>query len=752
MSTNDPPGTGGESRSRRENDPVDSSSNDPGTPGEPGRGPEKSQDPRKPAAATDFGSFVSSTARSSADRFKTPGRTSSGQSQRRAPREGSPAQPSAERGERDGSAASRRTSSERPRRYWRDSVAGAASARDPGDPGDGESPSGRERFFQRGRTSAGDEGKGGGRFFDQLLPGEGGSSRTLLGILLGAFLILLLVGFLVNRGDDDDNGVPTLEPTSQNVLSTSIPSAGTEPPTTATPGLDAEPSQSPTDTTEEPTEQRRRGGDNQRDQDAEPEGTQTPEGNLDPSNSDIAIASTPVGDGTGAPAGALGPTNQDVAIVSTPIVASVRPDSIADARPGPVAKSCPASCVLRVVGSADLDTILTTAGTRPTFTAEKWSWVVASAQGTAFIEANVETVLVSPSVNTLNAYVVRVPEGTTDDSAVASFGTIVDSVDRYRVVEVAKVPAQVSPLTDNGFEVFKMAPAPAARTMDPNEQTPLADIDIGELLSDVDAENLETTIRELQATSSTDGSGVGSRYYSLTGNAIASEYLFQRMEALGMKVWYEDFIGPDGLLLVNVVGELPGADPGAIYSMMAHFDSMSTDTGNAPGADDNATGIAASLEIARILAGYELEHPVRLVFVNAEEVGVIGSDVWARKIVADAVPIEGVFNLDAIGSDRQGTLIYLNSGPQSAWMSDLIAEINSAHGLGQELVIRQNPKIVADDNKLRDQGIEAVLVARELYGFSSIHHTPNDLIEVVSIENTVTATQLILLSVATLVQ
>lgn len=85
-------------------------------------------------------------------------------------------------------------------------------------------------------------------------------------------------------------------------------------------------------------------------------------------------------------------------------------------------------------------------------------------------------------------------------------------------------------------------------------------------------------------------------------------------------------------------------------------------------------------------------------------------------------------------------------------MSDLIAEINSAYGLGQELVIRQNPKIVADDNKLRDQGIEAVLVARELYGFSSIHHTPNDLIEVVSIENTLTTTQLILLSVATLVR
>ena len=749
MSTNDPPKPGGESRSRREDGPIDTPPDDTGASVESGRGSSGSQDPRKPTGKADFGSFVSSTARSSADLFKTPGRSTGGQPPRRSTGERTPARPSPEGGERDASATSRRTQSERPRRYWRDSVAGAAATRASGEPAGGATSAGDERVVRGTRTSAGD-GDGIGGFLGGLRS-AGGSARNLLGIVLGALLLLLVIGFLVIRGGDDGGDDETPEPSALTVLGTSIPSVSTESPSTATPGAEAEPTEESSDPTDQPTEERRRGGDNQLDGGEDAGGTQTPEGRLNPANADLAMASPPAGDGTGAPVRALGPPNQDVAIASTPAADSAKPDARA-AKPGPVAKSCPSSCLLRVAGSAGLAGILTKAETRPSFAAENWSWVVVSAQGAAYIEANVETILVSRRVNTLNAYVVRMPEGQTDDAVVASFGTIVDSVDRYRMVEVAKVPARVSALTDLGFEVFKMAPAPTGGTEGADERIPLADIDIGELLNDVDPAGLETTIRELQATSSTDGSGVGSRHYSLRGNAMASEYLFQRMEALGMKVWYEDFIGPDGLLLVNVVGELPGADPGTIYSLMAHFDSMSTDTGNAPGADDNATGIAASLEIARILAGYELNHPVRLVFVNAEEVGIIGSDIWARKIVADAVPIDGVFNLDAIGSDRQGTLIYLNSGPQSAWMSDLIAEINSAYGLGQELVIRQNPKIVADDNKLRDQGIEAVLVARELYGFSSIHHTPNDLIEVVSIENTLTTTQLILLSVATLVR
>jgi hypothetical protein len=53
---------------------------------------------------------------------------------------------------------------------------------------------------------------------------------------------------------------------------------------------------------------------------------------------------------------------------------------------------------------------------------------------------------------------------------------------------------------------------------------------------------------------------------------------------------------------------------------------------------------------------------------------------------------------------------------------------------------------------LRNEGIEAVMVARELFGESSIHHTSNDVIENVSIPLTVRTAQLVLLAIAALVQ
>lgn len=731
MSANDPPTPGGQSRPRRGNEPANTPPQDAGSAGDaPRDGGEVTRErtrgtpgQRTPADKPDFGSLT----RSSADLFKNPKRPAAGQSQAGVTRERIPGRPSGAGRTGGSTESSRGTSSERPRRYWRDSVAGGAASRESGEAGRATSERVDEKGFRHSRTVP-RSGAGGGNVLEGLLERAGGLSRNVLGIGLGVILALLLAGFFLNRAGDDGDGDRTPEPASENVFGPTVPSDGTEGPSTPTPGSGTAPTEpaAPTDT---PTEQRQRGGDNRRNEEETPEGQQ-PEGVLDPMDREIASAATPVvplGDGTGAPALAQDPS-------------------------AAVAAVCPATCLLRVAGSPTLDATLTEAGTRPSFAAEKWSWVVASAEGAGLIEAKAGMTLVSPKVNTLNAYVVRMPEGQSDDNAVKAFGTILDAVDRYRVVEVAKVPALVTPLTDNGFEVFKMAPGPVPLTVDAREKTPLANIEIGELLDGVDVANLEATVRDLQGASSTDGSGVGTRFYSLTGNAITSEYLFQRMEALGMKVWYEDFLSPDGLLLVNVIGELPGADTSAIYGVLAHLDSISTDASNAPGADDNGTGMAASLEIARILGGYELKHPVRLVFVNGEEVGILGSESWARKIVADGVPVEGVFNIDSVGSDRQGRLIWLNTDAGSAWMTELIVEVNNAYGLGQELATRQNPNIVADDNKVREQGIEAVMVARELYGMSPVHHTPDDLIEAVSFENTRTTTQLILLAMATLVR
>jgi len=90
-------------------------------------------------------------------------------------------------------------------------------------------------------------------------------------------LFLPLIVYVVNQGGDEENDDRTPEPTTGSVIGMSDPSSGTEVTTTRTP-----------EPTAAPTEERRRGGDNQRDLNGDVEGAQTPAGNSDAANSNIA--------------------------------------------------------------------------------------------------------------------------------------------------------------------------------------------------------------------------------------------------------------------------------------------------------------------------------------------------------------------------------------------------------------------------------------------------------------------------------
>lgn len=418
---------------------------------------------------------------------------------------------------------------------------------------------------------------------------------------------------------------------------------------------------------------------------------------------------------------------------------------------GPPSARCSETCLVRVENAGNAQKILAANGTRPSYTSSNWLWTIADPAAVAGISSVLDTEVIRQTSETLALYMVTVPDGVAEQGAVENFGAVLDSVDNYRLVQAERVPANVRVVIETGLIVEKVAPAPPSSFARPDERQSLDEGVIGSLAEQIDAGAIEAMVQEFQATGSTDGSGIGTRYYTTPGNQVAADNLYRKLESYGLDVWYEDFVTPEGLLLVNVIGELRGSDPSRIYGVMAHFDTISdSPTSVAPGADDNATGMAATLEISRILAGYDLRYSYRAVFVNAEEVGILGSDAFAREAVEEGEPWEGVFNIDSIGSARNGDQIVLNATGNSVWMADILARVDDAYGIGQSLIIQQSAGIVADDNKLRDHGIESVLVARELYGWSPLHHTSKDLHERVSIPRVVTATELVLLTTASL--
>lgn len=114
----------------------------------------------------------------------------------------------------------------------------------------------------------------------------------------------------------------------------------------------------------------------------------------------------------------------------------------------------------------------------------------------------------------------------------------------------------------------------------------------------------------------------------------------------------------------NVVGEIPAhknaKNPQTIV-IGAHFDSVSC-----PGANDNASGTATILEVAKLLSQPEikskLQYNVKFVAFGAEEIGLIGSDEYVQQLIesGESENIAGMINLDMVGTGNQLVTYNLN--------------------------------------------------------------------------------------------
>ena len=153
--------------------------------------------------------------------------------------------------------------------------------------------------------------------------------------------------------------------------------------------------------------------------------------------------------------------------------------------------------------------------------------------------------------------------------------------------------------------------------------------------------------------------------------------------------------------VVNVLATLPGVVEGAAarhYYVVAHYDSRASDpldaTSDAPGANDDGSGVAVLLELARILAPRRLDATVVLMATAGEEQGLLGARAHAKAAVARKVDIRGVLSFDIVGDPR------MPDGPARADVIRLFSE-----GL---------PANASDTAALRMQGAESDSISREL--------------------------------------
>ena len=155
------------------------------------------------------------------------------------------------------------------------------------------------------------------------------------------------------------------------------------------------------------------------------------------------------------------------------------------------------------------------------------------------------------------------------------------------------------------------------------------------------------------------------------GIAAAAQWIHDQFQQYSsqcgdcLEVRTDDFIQqpgprvPQATKITNVYAILKGADPAnavRIYVVSGHYDSRNSGTndatGAAPGANDDASGTAVSLECARVLSKHRFPATIIFLTVAGEEQGLYGSTHFAKMAKAVGWDLEAVLNNDIVGGDR----------------------------------------------------------------------------------------------------
>ncbi len=192
---------------------------------------------------------------------------------------------------------------------------------------------------------------------------------------------------------------------------------------------------------------------------------------------------------------------------------------------------------------------------------------------------------------------------------------------------------------------------------------------IAGVVKEISASNIEASIRKLvsfgtrhtlsETESETRGIGAARRW-------LQAEFQRYAKDSDGrLQVAMDEFLqppserNPEMVQMINVVATLPGAQPEAkdrIYVVSGHYDSRASDPldakSDAPGANDDASGVAAVLEMARVMSKQKWDATIVFMAVAGEEQGLFGSTHWANKAKEMKWNVAGMITNDIIGSSH----------------------------------------------------------------------------------------------------
>ena len=253
---------------------------------------------------------------------------------------------------------------------------------------------------------------------------------------------------------------------------------------------------------------------------------------------------------------------------------------------------------------------------------------------------------------------------------------------------------------------------------------------IQEMLDQVSQDSMQATVQHLQ--------DYGHRLWNTENAFTASDWIAGRMQALGLEVEQQSFYANtwlgSGEAAPNVIGIQRGTLYPDIYVVCgSHFDSFSWSAfsgGLAPGADDNATGVASVLESARIMTQYEFEYSIIYCAYGCEEMGLYGSEAYASRCQQEGMDIIGYFNNDMNGYLNPGDPIHIDCIYPNSVEPIGTYYMNVGSVYYPELPIRHVNfnEGDSDHTSFNNHGYMGIYPFEDYQNYSPYIHTENDLI------------------------
>ncbi len=245
---------------------------------------------------------------------------------------------------------------------------------------------------------------------------------------------------------------------------------------------------------------------------------------------------------------------------------------------------------------------------------------------------------------------------------------------------------------------------------------------------DFDAQRAVDHIRHLSVE-------IGPRVAGTDEEKQAAEYIKNEFERHGYEVSTQEFEIRDDQTSQNVIAVKKPENienPEIVY-VTAHYDSVP----DSPGANDNGSGTATLLELAKIMKHLPVNKEVRFVAFGAEEIGLVGSRYYVSQLSQEEMDRSvGNFNMDMVGTNWEpATQLYVNvvdGEPNLVWQSARAA----ADRLGNDTLFLYQ-RGASDHVAFHEVGIDAANFIWREPGTASLepwYHTPQDTIDRISPE------------------